>query len=77
MAALLPLSIVALAALGGLVLLAEDLRVRLGPAGLTPWQRVTGTADAPAPAPWRALAGIALVGGSGAADARVRGRAGR
>jgi signal transduction histidine kinase len=63
-AALLPLSIVALAALGGLVLLAEDLRVRLGPAGLTPWQRLTGTAEAPAPAPWRALAGLALVGGS-------------
>ena len=63
-AALLPLSIVALAALGGLVLLAEDLRVRLGPSGLTPWQRVTGTVDAPAPAPWRALAGIALLGGS-------------
>jgi signal transduction histidine kinase len=63
-AALLPLSIVALAALGGLVLLAEDLRVRLGPAGLTPWQRLTGTADAPAPPPWRALAGLTLVGGS-------------
>jgi signal transduction histidine kinase len=60
-AALLPLSIAALAALGGLVLLAEDLRVRLGPAGLSPWQRLTGTADAPAPAPWRALAGLALV----------------
>jgi hypothetical protein len=59
--ALLPLSLAALAALGGLVLLAEDLRVRLGPAGLSPWQRLTGTADAPAPAPWRALAGLGLV----------------
>ena len=57
---LLPLSIVALAALGGLVLVAEDLRVRLGPAGLTPWQRITGTPDTPAP--WRAVAGLALVG---------------
>ena len=30
--------------------------------GLTPWQRLTGTADVPAPAPWRALGGLALVG---------------
>jgi hypothetical protein len=59
-ARLLPLSIVALAAMGGLVLVAEDLRVRLGPAGLTPWQRITGTPDTPAP--WRAVAGLALVG---------------
>jgi signal transduction histidine kinase len=59
--ALLPLSIAALAGLGGLVLLAEDLRVRLGPAGLSPWQRLTGTVDTPAPAPWRALAGLGLV----------------
>ena len=57
--ALLPLSIVALAALGGLVLVAEDLRVRLQPTGLTPWQRITGTPDTPAP--WRAVAGLALV----------------
>ncbi|WP_053226715.1 sensor histidine kinase [Solirubrobacter soli] len=62
--ALLPLSIVGLAALGGLVLLAEDLRVRLGTAGLTPWQRLTGTHDTPVPAPWRALAGLTLLGGS-------------
>ena len=58
--ALLPLSIVALAAMGGLVLVAEDLRVRLQPTGLTPWQRITGTPDTPAP--WRAVAGLALVG---------------
>jgi hypothetical protein len=62
-AALLPLSIVALAALGGLVLVADDLRLRLGPAGLTPWQRITGTPETPAP--WRALAGLALIGLSG------------
>jgi signal transduction histidine kinase len=61
--ALLPLSIVALAALGGLVLVADDLRLRLGPAGLTPWQRITGTPETPAP--WRALAGLALIGLAG------------
>ncbi len=56
--------LVALAALGGLVLIADDLRSRFGLAqrGLTPWQRLTGTADVPAPAPWRALGGLALVG---------------
>jgi signal transduction histidine kinase len=62
-ATLLPLSIVALAALGGLVLVADDLRLRLGPAGLTPWQRITGTPETPAP--WRALAGLALIGLAG------------
>ncbi|HWK25702.1 MAG TPA: ATP-binding protein [Solirubrobacter sp.] len=63
-AQLLPAALVALAALGGLVLLTEDLRVRLGPVGLTPWQRLTGTAGAPVPTPWRALAGLTLVGGA-------------
>ena len=61
---LVPLAVIALAATGGLVLLADDLRARLGVArpGLTPWQRLAGTAEAPAPAPWRALGGLALVG---------------
>ena len=45
-AALLPLAIIAVAALGGLILIADDLRTRFGLAqrGLTPWQRLTGTA---------------------------------
>ena len=62
--ALMPLAIIALAALGGLILIADDLRTRFGLAqrGLTPWQRLTGTADTPLPAPWRALGGLALVG---------------
>ena len=61
---LAPLAIIALAALGGLILIADDLRTRFGLAqrGLTPWQRLTGTTDTPTPAPWRALGGIALVG---------------
>jgi len=59
---LLPLAVIGVAAFGGLVLLADDLRARLGVAGLTPWQRLTGTAQVPAPAPWRALGGLALVG---------------
>jgi signal transduction histidine kinase len=66
-AALLPLGIIALAALGGLILIADDLRTRLGLAqkGLTPWQRLTGTADGwvgIASAPWRLVGGLALVG---------------
>jgi signal transduction histidine kinase len=61
--ALIPLALIALAGVGGLVLLADDLRARLGVAqpGLTPWQRLAGTADAPARGPWRALGGLALV----------------
>lgn len=61
--ALTPLAIIALAALGGVILLADDLRTRFGLAqrGLTPWQRLTGTADHPMPGPWRALGGLALV----------------
>jgi signal transduction histidine kinase len=62
--ALLPLVVIALAALGGLILIADDLRARFGLAqrGLTPWQRLTGTTDVPMPTPWRALGGLALVG---------------
>ena len=62
--ALTPLAIIGLAALGGLILIADDLRSRFGLAqrGLTPWQRLTGTNDVPMPAPWRALGGLALVG---------------
>ncbi|MDA0180871.1 hypothetical protein OJ997_11250 [Solirubrobacter phytolaccae] len=62
--ALVPLAIIALAALGGLILIADDLRARFGLAqrGLTPWQRLTGTAQRPLPAPWRAVGGLALVG---------------
>jgi signal transduction histidine kinase len=65
--ALVPLAVIALAAIGGVILLADDLRARLGVArpGVTPWQRLAGTADAPAPAPWRALGGLALVGLAG------------
>lgn len=63
-AALIPIAIIAFAALGGLILIADDLRTRFGLAqrGLTPWQRLTGTADTPMPAPWRAFGGLALVG---------------
>jgi signal transduction histidine kinase len=65
--ALVPLAVIALAATGGLILLADDLRSRLGVArpGVTPWQRLAGTADAPAPKPWRALGGLGLVGLAG------------
>jgi signal transduction histidine kinase len=78
--ALVPLAVIALAAIGGLILLADDLRARLGVSrpGVTPWQRLAGTAGAPAPSPWRALGGLALVGlagilGLGVLNARLGG----
>jgi signal transduction histidine kinase len=62
--ALLPLAIIGVAAFGGLILIADDLRTRFGLAqkGLTPWQRLMGSEQDPAPAPWRLLGGLALVG---------------
>jgi signal transduction histidine kinase len=61
---LLPLLVVLAAAAGGLVLVADDLRARLG-LGVrprTPWQRLAGRADAgAAPAAWRGLTGLALI----------------
>jgi len=64
---LLPLLLVLLAALGGLVLVADDLRRRLGSAPRTvpAWQRLTAqssAADAVAPSPRRALTGLGLIG---------------
>lgn len=61
---LLPLVLMPLAATGGLVLIADDLRVRLGlsrrrPA---PWQQLTTGAPARASVPWRAIAGVLLIG---------------
>ncbi len=58
------LTLMALAATGGLVLIADALRVRLGLARArpAPWQQLT---DAPASGPgipWRAVAGVALIG---------------
>jgi signal transduction histidine kinase len=66
-AGLAPFAIIAVASFGGLVLIADDLRIRFGLAqrGLTPWQQLTGTAEVPAPAPWRLLSGLALVGLAG------------
>jgi signal transduction histidine kinase len=65
--ALIPLAIIGVAAFGGLILIADDLRTRFGLAqrGLTPWQRLMGTTDVPAPAPWRLFGGLALVGLAG------------
>ena len=60
LADLVPVSLIALAAFGGVVLLADDLRSSGG--GPTPWQRLMGATDAPAHAPWRSLAGIGLIG---------------
>jgi signal transduction histidine kinase len=59
-AELAPVMLIALSALGGVVLLADDLRSSGG--GPTPWQRLMGATDAPARAPWRSLAGVALIG---------------
>lgn len=67
-AALLPLAVMTLAATGGVVLLADALRVRLGLTGrppAAPWRQMTGAAGAGAGAqravPWRAIAGVLLI----------------
>jgi signal transduction histidine kinase len=73
------LALMALAATGGLVLIADALRVRLGLArARPPWQQLTdGPASRPG-IPWRAAAGVALIGwvaflGVGLAGTFVRG----
>ena len=53
LAELAPVALIALAALGGVVLLADDLRTGR-PRARTPWQRLTGATEAPAR---RAVAG--------------------
>jgi signal transduction histidine kinase len=67
-AALLPLAVMTLAATGGVVLIADALRARLGltgrpPAG--PWQQMTAAPGAGAgeqrAVPWRAIAGVLLI----------------
>jgi signal transduction histidine kinase len=61
------LLLVLVAATGGVVLIADALRVRLGLAGArrgaAPWRQMTQTGPAGRPAfPWRAIAGVLLVG---------------
>ena len=58
------LALMALAATGGLVLIADALRIRLGlaQARQAPWQQLTdGPSESPG-IPWRAVAGVALIG---------------
>jgi signal transduction histidine kinase len=59
------LALIVLAATGGVVLVGDAMRVRIGLArGSSQWRRITeagGTPPAPA-FPWRALAGVALIG---------------
>jgi signal transduction histidine kinase len=61
-----PLLVMILAATGGVVLVADALRVRLGlveaRASAAPWRRMTEGEPAAPPFPWRAVAGVALVG---------------
>lgn len=64
---LVPLLVVLAAAVGGLVLVADDLRGRFGLTALirTPWQRLAGRAErspgAVSVSPWRGLMGLALI----------------
>ena len=52
-----------MAAFGGLVLLADGVRPGIGQRAWTPWQRLSAPRETPAAArPWRATAGVALVG---------------
>jgi signal transduction histidine kinase len=67
-AALLPLMAMTLAATGGVVLIADALRARLGLTGrppAAPWQQMTAAADDGArdhrAVPWRAVAGVLLI----------------
>jgi signal transduction histidine kinase len=80
--ALLPVAVMTLAAAGGLVLIADAVRLRLGlGAPRAPWDDLTGAGSAPppSPAPWRAVVGVLLVGwsaflGVGLAGPYVSGR---
>jgi signal transduction histidine kinase len=62
-ARLWPLLLMTLTATGGVVLIADALRVRLGLARdrRSPWRQMTGEAGAPG-FPWRAVAGVLLIG---------------
>ena len=62
-AGLLPLVIMPFAAVGGLVLIADALRVRQRRRA-TPWQDITATGSPRAMFPWRAVAGVLLIGWS-------------
>ena len=55
-------ALIALAAIGGVVLIADGVRVRMASHLRAPWQQITDTPAAPAPFPWRAIAGVLLVG---------------
>jgi signal transduction histidine kinase len=63
---LLPLLLMSLAAVGGLVLIADALRARLGRGRgrSAPWEQMTATAPARTTFPWRAVAGVLLIGWS-------------
>jgi signal transduction histidine kinase len=74
------LTLMALAATGGLVLIADALRIRLGLARArpAPWQQLTDAPSRGLGIPWRAVAGVALIGwvaflGVGLAGPYVRG----
>ena len=62
----LPLLLMPLAAVGGLVLIADALRVRLDLARRrsAPWQDLTATGATRSMFPWRAVAGVLLIGWS-------------
>ncbi len=61
---LLTLALMTLTATGGLVLIADDLRVRLGLARRrrAPWQQLTAASPPRSTVPWRAIAGVLLIG---------------
>jgi signal transduction histidine kinase len=62
---LLPVTVMTLAAVGGLVLIADAVRLRLGLGRQSaPWHDITasGPSAPPSPAPWRVVIGVLLVG---------------
>ena len=60
---LLPLALMSVAAVGGLVLIADALRVRHRRRA-APWEDLTATGSPPSVFPWRAVAGVLLIGWS-------------
>jgi len=61
---LLPLALMSLATTGGVVLIADAVRVRLGltPHGRAPWRQLTTAPTSRDAFPWRAIPGLLLIG---------------
>jgi signal transduction histidine kinase len=76
-AAIVPLALMTLAVTGGLVLIADAMRSRVGGgrgSATAPWQRMTGRPGTANGMPWRAVAGVLLIAWAGFLGIGVAGR---